>query len=394
MPQNLFVCLCLTLITVSYVSAQCQTPWTKRIDIDLEFFLGGITSQQLDIAETQIHGGYRVLIFNRTIYAVPLASEAENSQNHRKHPHEHPHEWLLLFARMMCTYDVPDIEFVLNVHDRKRHPNFGNKVPIFSWGKDIGEDYDILLPYFQLLYYNSSLKHMDQLNIAWEQKIAKAVWRGTTTGGTFTNFNWPKYPRALMVSHCQRHHDFCDAGFVDFPQTDPGVSTAINMTFGKARRMKLDELLRYKYAVVCDGNAAPSSRLALFMQSESLLLKQESPSIEWFYDDLRPYEHYVPLSYLFGDLKNKILWARHNDHKCKQIVQTAKRYAEIHFTEYQISCYIYTLFERYGKLLRFKPVLSERFVPWKLTFPNARAPDVLTLAKNAGVPSCKFYANM
>ena len=72
----------------------------------------------------------------------------------------------------------------------------------------------------------------------------------------------------------------------------------------------MSDFLKYKYVVVNDGNMAPSSRLSIFLHSGCLLLRQETPSIEWYYDDLRPYVHYLPISYNFGDLEHKVREAR------------------------------------------------------------------------------------
>ena len=44
---------------------------------------------------------------------------------------------------------------------------------------------------------------------------------------------------------------------------------------------------------------------------------------EWFYHDLKPWEHYVPIKKDFSDLKEKVEWLRQNDEEAKRIVNRA-----------------------------------------------------------------------
>ena len=44
-----------------------------------------------------------------------------------------------------------------------------------------------------------------------------------------------------------------------------------------------------------------------------MVLKQESSYYEHFYNELRPWEHYIPIRADLGDLLEKIQWAREHD---------------------------------------------------------------------------------
>lgn len=369
-------------------ASDCSNVWSNRIDIDLEPFQSGIRHESLKDAEKQVPGGYRVLIYNHTVYAIPLAGEAQGSLfEHRK---SFPHEWLVMFVRTMCTYDIPNIEFVLNVHDRNKAPTFSQPVPLFAWGKENNNGYEILLPYFQLLWLNKTVSLLSRTTPSWSERLPKAFWRGTTTGGVYTRLNWEHYPRSKLVKYCSYSQDNCNASFSGFPQTHREAREVMNKTFG-AWPSPVSEHSRYKYVVVNDGNGAPSSRLALMMMSGSVVLKQESPFIEWFYDDLIPYTHYVPISYLFSDLNEKIEWVRRNDAWSEQMTNRAFRYAKAHFSEYHISCYINRLFQKYKSLLAFEPKLNDEFLQWKLKFKSTWFATPSALAQRFGLEVCKFY---
>lgn len=48
-----------------------------------------------------------------------------------------------------------------------------------------------------------------------------------------------------------------------------------------------------------------------------MVLKQDSGYYEHFYNELRPWEHYIPVRADLGDLLDKIRWARSHDEEVK-----------------------------------------------------------------------------
>jgi len=129
----------------------------------------------------------------------------------------------------------------------------------------------------------------------------------------------------------------------------------------------------YKYNIVVDGNAAPSQRLAVMLQSGSTLLRQETPSIEFYYDDLQPYVHYVPLSLHASDVLHKVAWCRRHDGDAKTIADAAARYARGAFTEANIACYWYRLLKRYAQLQRFRPEMNATYEAHRVRLGNMDA---------------------
>ena len=119
--------------------------------------------------------------------------------------------------------------------------------------------------------------------------------------------------------------------------------------------------ISYKYNVILDGNAAPSQRMAALLQSGSTLLRQETPSIEFFYDDLKPYVHYVPLSFHGSDVLHKVAWCRKHDAAAKRIADAARDYARDALTEANIACYWFRLFTRYAEVQQFVPTLNATY---------------------------------
>ena len=63
-----------------------------------------------------------------------------------------------------------------------------------------------------------------------------------------------------------------------------------------------------------DGTVA-AYRFPYLMAGGSLIFKQDSNYYEHFYQDLKPYVHYVPIKADVSDIVEKIQWARNHDEK-------------------------------------------------------------------------------
>jgi len=70
--------------------------------------------------------------------------------------------------------------------------------------------------------------------------------------------------------------------------------------------------LQYKYQLNIDGTVA-AYRFPYLLGGDSLVLKQDSPYYEYFYNLLKPYEHYIPFKHDLSDLLEVIQWAKDND---------------------------------------------------------------------------------
>jgi protein glucosyltransferase len=69
------------------------------------------------------------------------------------------------------------------------------------------------------------------------------------------------------------------------------------------------------------------------MQSGSVLLLVETDIEEWFYSDIKPWVHYVPVKADFSDLFEKIDWLRKNDEEAQRIVKRAEVFSRYHFSK-------------------------------------------------------------
>ncbi len=77
--------------------------------------------------------------------------------------------------------------------------------------------------------------------------------------------------------------------------------------------------VKYKMQISVDGNATSLSGYLWRLLSSSLVLKQKSNLMQWFYPILREGEHYISIENDMSDLLDKVKWALNNDEAAKKI---------------------------------------------------------------------------
>lgn len=69
---------------------------------------------------------------------------------------------------------------------------------------------------------------------------------------------------------------------------------------------------QHKYQVNVDGTVA-AYRLPYLLAGDSVVLKQDSQYYEFFYKQMKPYVHYIPVKADLSDLLDRIQWAKDHD---------------------------------------------------------------------------------
>ena len=62
------------------------------------------------------------------------------------------------------------------------------------------------------------------------------------------------------------------------------------------------------------------------MASNSLLLKQDSTKVQWFYDELKPGVHFVEVNANLSNLIEKVIWLKENDDIAPEIIKNANEF--------------------------------------------------------------------
>ena len=198
-----------------------------------------------------------------------------------------------------------------------------------------------------------------KLNNPWDKKINKLFWRGNTTGDfhTYTIDNFDKLPRLTLSVLSKLYPDLIDSEFsyyspqILYEHYGPNLRKFCEILFRKTPKgVKEVDHLKYKYLVSLDGNAATGTRVPWIMLSNSVLVKQESKKIQWYYSALKPYVNYVPLKHDLTDIFKQITWMKEHDDKLKEISINAQNFASNNLMPEHIDAHVVILLNEYSKL--------------------------------------------
>jgi hypothetical protein len=164
---------------------------------------------------------------------------------------------------------------------------------------------------------------------AWEEREAKAFWRGGTTGIRISP-DWRSLPRIALCERSLQRPDILDAGISGFAQLRSAAEGEEITTAGLLRGPTPPEgFLNYKYQIDIDGNSNAWAGLIQKLLTGGAVLKVESPRgfRQWYYDRLEPFENYVPVAADMSDLFEKIEWLKSHDGKAREIGENGRALA-------------------------------------------------------------------
>jgi len=282
-----------------------------------------------------------------------------------------------LLDELVCHYPVPDVDFIYYYEDRIKKSFFRRKAhvhsgPIFVSAKDKTLDYAIL--FSDWVYdikddqhgWNFLIKQINENRNAWDwtQKIEKLFWRGMPWDGKHFGMyrfeNWTSFPRGRLVFDSMKNPDLIDAAFSQYPdvcrQQDPQRCVK---EMGPIKYVPWSEVLHYKYQMIIDGVTCSFPAAQWKLLSGSLSFMQESNDIQFFYNELSPWKHYVPVKSDLSDLSEKILWAKTHDEEAKLIADNAREFALTHIMPEHILLYCYKVLIKYASLQKFQPSIKE-----------------------------------
>ncbi|KAG2498457.1 hypothetical protein HYH03_003711 [Edaphochlamys debaryana] len=189
----------------------------------------------------------------------------------------------------------PDVLFMLHVGDggmcyRHSMENSTCYAPAMSVIKSWAQikDDDILVPLITYMEANWTLRAFP-----WYNKINRAAFRGTSYCHA-KHFAYAKSTcsRTYFAYQTQENatwRKYVDVGLLTGDDYMPEYD---HVPIKSRGYLPTSELARFRYTLALDGITA-SSRLAQLLALNSVVLKQASPWIEWYYRSLVPNVHYV-----------------------------------------------------------------------------------------------------
>ena len=201
----------------------------------------------------------------------------------------------------------------------------GNEATLarFAASTNIGEIVPLPDPYF---FDTRGFARIRQVaaaeNVAWADRSSDLVWRGATSGqGLF-------HPQRLRSCAVLLGVPGTDVKFAS--SVRPELQEGALARFGfMGRHINESTWIGRKYALDVDGHANTWSNLIARMHLGCCVLKVESELEyrQWYYDRLRPWEHYVPVKADCSDLVEKFDWVRAHDAYAQAIARCGQALA-------------------------------------------------------------------
>jgi hypothetical protein len=194
---------------------------------------------------------------------------------------------------------------------------------------------DVLLipdPYFVSTRGYEDLKRTAASDVvAWEERQPVALWRGSTTGyrGGGDIMDLPRVALCRMAAR-PGNAEYLDAGLTEFVQLRSEDEAELLRRSGLVRNfIPAQRFQHWKYLVDIDGNTNSWPGLMQKLVSGSVVLKVESggPYRQWYYDRLKPFEHFIPVRNDLGDLIEKIQYLQVHDGVARKIGAAGRKLA-------------------------------------------------------------------
>jgi hypothetical protein len=166
-----------------------------------------------------------------------------------------------------------------------------------------------------------------QVGIATFDQVATSIASASVAEPIYPSLFWagaashPSRKYLLTLRNDSAHYDFRE---IVWDRKDPD-------RLSSSGYVSLIDHVQFKYLLDVEGNGY-SGRVKLLMFTRRPIFLQDRPYKEYFYSDLKPYVHYIPVKRDFSDLQDQLTWAEVNPEQCQLIANQALDYARLNFS--------------------------------------------------------------
>jgi hypothetical protein len=206
---------------------------------------------------------------------------------------------------------------------------FSERVPVFAFGRGVSDPATFIIPdpaFIMSDGYIRERKEIEELQRAlpWEKKEATVFWRGATSGYGFETENWRNTPRLRLCLEAKELGDKADVAFSKIIAfSNPEHEKRIRDLGVVKEEVPFRDFLKYRYQVDIDGFANAWRSCFLKLASHCVTLKAESSTTQWYYDQLVPWQHFIPLNGAVSDFKEAVRWLHEHDAEAQTIAERA-----------------------------------------------------------------------
>jgi hypothetical protein len=204
----------------------------------------------------------------------------------------------------------------------------------------------------------------------WHSKINKAVWRGAPTGN---ELDWRDLPRSKLIKISRDNPSIMDASFTAdwLPQRNETEKLDIISSGFANASIPFADFQMYKAIIDIDGNSW-SSRFADLLCMNSVVIKVEPYLVDYFYVELQPWVHYIPVHRNMSNLVEMVNMVLDDSQqeRMKNIVKQANDFCRSKLTATQMAIDMVWIMGWYVELLTREDGRSGNYTRWKQDFSN------------------------
>jgi hypothetical protein len=191
----------------------------------------------------------------------------------------------------------------------------------------------------------------------WESKQRQVVWRGGLTENNpdkvFDSQRW-RLTKLVHELPDSKQKELFDVGLTHVPEfLSQNMNIDVSQVGGfKAGTGGMNNFQKYMAVLDADGNSW-SSRFGTLLCYNSVAVKVEPQYLDYFYNDLIPWKHYVPVKADLSDLIENVSFILDpaNDALAREIVANANQWCSERFTTKELAHDMLDIYESYVQML-------------------------------------------
>uniref|UniRef100_W5MHY0 Protein O-glucosyltransferase 1 n=1 Tax=Lepisosteus oculatus TaxID=7918 RepID=W5MHY0_LEPOC len=267
---------------------------------------------------------------------------------------------------------LPDMEMVINVRDYPQVPRWSEPAPpVFSFSKT-AEYQDIMYPAWTFWeggpavwpIYPTGLGRWDLMRDELKRSAAQWPWKKKVPQGFFRGSRTsPERDPLILLS--REAPDLVNA---EYTKNQAWKSEKDTLGRPPAKEIPLVDHCKYKYLFNFRGVAASFRFKHLFLCG-SLVFHVGEEWLEFFYPQLKPWVHYIPVKQDLSDVRELLQFVKENDDIAQEIAKRGQLFVLDNLRMEDVTCYWEKLLTEYADLLKYQP---ERNSSYKLV---AHKPD-------------------
>ncbi|XP_019716298.1 protein O-glucosyltransferase 1 [Hippocampus comes] len=253
---------------------------------------------------------------------------------------------------------LPNLEMVVNVRDYPQMPNWVQPtLPVFSFSKT--SDYqDIMYPAWTFWeggpavwpIYPTGLGRWDLMRHDLKKSAAQWPWKKKESKGFFRGSRTsPERDPLILLS--RERPELVDA---EYTKNQAWKSDKDTLGRAPAKEIPLVDHCKYKYLFNFRGVAASFRFKHLFLCG-SLVFHVGSEWQEFFYPQLKPWVHYIPVKQDLSDVRELLQFVKDNDSIAQEIAIRGMEFVSEHLQMRDVSCYWERLLTEFSQLLTYQP---------------------------------------